>query len=127
MEVAVDADRSVVAQLEKTTTPVYKPKLAWWSSGGHLIDGKNPADNNTLFDIALLRDEKNLVSRARRAGQPPAISDPLRNYGKPTGQDPFGLMSTRAVALFGLTDVPAAPMVVTAFEMVSPAGVVRII
>ena len=64
---------------------------ACWCSGGHLIDGKNPADNNTLFDIALLRDEKNLVSRARRAGQPPAISDPLRNYGKPTGQDPFGL------------------------------------
>ena len=78
VKIAVDPNGSIVAELERTAALVHEPKFAHWRSGWHLIDGKNSTDNDPLFDIALLRDEEDLVTGLRGAGQSPAVSYPLR-------------------------------------------------
>ncbi len=77
VEVAVNPNRSIVAELERTTALMHKPKFAYRSSRWHLVDGKNSTNNNTLFNVALLRDEKYLVTWLRRAGRPPTVPHPL--------------------------------------------------
>ena len=91
MEVAVNPNCSIVAELKR--------------SGGHLVDGKNSADNNTLFDIALLRDEKNLVTWLRGQAAPQPFPTHCDTTGSHPDKTPSGWMTTRAVALLVLTDV----------------------
>ncbi len=77
VKVAVNSNRSIVAELERITALMHEPKFAYWRSRRHLVDGENSADDNTLFDIALLGDEKYLVTWLRRANRPPAVPHPL--------------------------------------------------
>jgi hypothetical protein len=61
VQVPGDTNCSIVAELERATALVHEPEFAAWRNWWHLIDGKNSADNNSLLDIALLRDETDLV------------------------------------------------------------------
>jgi hypothetical protein len=73
-----DTNCSIVAELERATALVHEPEFASWRNWWHLIDGKNSADNNSLLDIALLRDKDDLVARTRRARDSQAVPYPLR-------------------------------------------------
>jgi hypothetical protein len=78
VKISTNANSPVITELEKATALMNHPEFAPRRRRGHLFDGKDPADNNTLLDISLLRDEKHLVAGAWWARQSPAVSHPLR-------------------------------------------------
>jgi hypothetical protein len=77
MKVAVYTNGPVIAEFEKATTLVRKPKLAPRRDRWHLLIRKASPNDDALLHIAFLRNEKHLVTGLGWADHSPPISDPL--------------------------------------------------
>lgn len=77
MEIAVYANSPIVAELEKAAALMNEPKFA----GGHvrrrLLVREASTNDDTLFHIALLRNNQHLITRTGGTNQSPTASHPL--------------------------------------------------
>jgi hypothetical protein len=66
----------IIAKLNRTTCLVYNPEFIFWSLRRPLISRKGSSDDDALFHVSLLWYNQDLVARAERAYEAPAISSP---------------------------------------------------
>jgi hypothetical protein len=77
MEVTIDANSPIVAELERRAALMHEPEFPDRCGGRNLFNGENPADNDTLLAIAFLRDQENLVARRWQSHHSPPVPNPL--------------------------------------------------
>lgn len=81
MKVAVHADGPIIAKFQEAATLMYKPELATWRRRRHLVIGEATSDDDTLFYVAFLGNQKHLITGVGWAGHSPSAADPLRQHG----------------------------------------------
>jgi hypothetical protein len=77
MKVAIHANGPVIRKLEKAATLVHEPEFTIGYCGWHLIIRKASSNDDALFHVAFLGNEKHLITRVGWAGHSPPVSDPL--------------------------------------------------
>ncbi|OIQ71780.1 hypothetical protein GALL_465970 [mine drainage metagenome] len=77
IQTAIDADRSVIANLQRRSAGMDKPQLAAGGGWGHLLAGKQATDDNALFDVALLGNQGDLIAGRGRTDHTPTAANPL--------------------------------------------------
>ena len=78
VKIAIHAYRSIIAKLDEAAALVNEPEFAAGRGRGCLLRRKRASDDDTLLDVALLRDQQHLIAGSRGTDDTPSVACPGR-------------------------------------------------